>query len=268
MWMGSMLQCTEREWRYGIFKGSMNPLRLLHQLLVLVIVPLAALFSSLAWTQTATPAGAPAVLPDTMAQRMLACTVCHGREGRATSSGYFPRIAGKPAGYLYNQLTHFREGRRQNAAMAALLHTLSDDYLRDIAQHFAALDLPYPPPQRHTASDAVLKRGEALVRQGDPQRNIPACAACHGSAMTGVSPAMPGLLGLPRDYLLGQLGAWQTGLRHAAEPDCMARVAKALSVDDVSAVATWLASQPLPANTKPAATIARPLPLRCGSDQP
>jgi cytochrome c553 len=246
----------------------MNLLRSLHHLLLLVLVLLAALFSSLAWAQAATPAGAPAVLHDTMAQRMLACTVCHGREGRATSSGYFPRIAGKPAGYLYNQLTHFREGRRQNAAMAALLHTLSDDYLRDISEHIAALDLPYPPPQRHTASAAVLKRGEALVRQGDPQRNIPACNACHGAAMTGVSPAMPGLLGLPRDYLLGQLGAWQTGLRHAAEPDCMAQVAKALSVDDVSAVATWLASQPLPANTKPAATIARPLPLRCGSDQP
>lgn len=215
---------------------------------------------------TRPPVGGP--VPDTMAQRVLACTVCHGREGRATNSGYFPRIAGKTEGYLYNQLTHFREGRRQNAAMAALLHTLSDDYLRDMARHFAQLDLPYPPPQPHTASAAVLQRGEALVRQGDPQRQIPACTACHGVAMTGVSPAMPGLLGLPRDYLLGQLGAWQTGLRHASAPDCMAQVAKALSLDDVSAVSTWLAAQPLPANTKPAATIARPLPLRCGSDQP
>jgi cytochrome c553 len=233
-----------------------------------------------ALAQTAPPsqsspasATAPAALrgepvPDTMAQRMLACTVCHGREGRATSSGYFPRIAGKTEGYLYNQLTHFREGRRQNAAMAALLHTLSDDYLRDIARHFAQLDLPYPPPQSHTASAAVLQRGEALVKQGDPQRRIPACTACHGVAMTGVSPAMPGLLGLPRDYLLGQLGAWQTGLRHASAPDCMAQIAQALSLDDVSAVATWLAAQPLPANTRPAASIARPLPLRCGSDQP
>ncbi len=209
-----------------------------------------------------------AQVPDTLAQRMLACTVCHGKEGRATSSGYFPRIAGKPAGYLYNQLQHFREGRRQNATMAALLHTLSDDYLRDIAGYFAQLDLPYPPPQRHAASAAVLQRGEALVRQGDPQRQIPACASCHGAAMTGVSPSIPGLLGLPRDYLLGQLGAWQNGLRHAAAPDCMGQVARALSVSDVSAVATWLASQAMPANTHPAASIARPLPLRCGSEQP
>ena len=219
-----------------------------------------------AWAQPAPPRAAS--VPDTMAQRVLACTVCHGREGRATSSGYFPRIAGKPAGYLFNQLKNIQEGRRQNAAMAALLHTLSDDYLQDIARHFAGLDLPYPPPQRHDAPAAVLQRGEALVRQGDPQRQIPACSACHGAAMTGVSPAIPGLLGLPRDYVLGQLGAWQTGLRHAAEPDCMAQIARALSVADVSAVATWLASQPMPANTHPAARVERPLPLPCGSVQP
>lgn len=211
---------------------------------------------------------APATVPDTMAQRMLACTLCHGPEGRATSSGYFPRIAGKPAGYLYNQLLHFREGRRQNAAMATLLQPLSDAYLRDMAEHFAGLDLPYPPPQRHDLAPAVLMRGEVLVRQGDPQRKIPACASCHGAALTGVSPAIPGLLGLPRDYLLGQLGAWQTGLRHAAAPDCMAQIAKALPASDVSAVATWLASQPLPDRTQPADTIAQPLPLRCGSGLP
>ncbi len=223
----------------------------------------------------AAPAAAPPLavqqtlqVPDTLAQRVLACTLCHGQEGRATSSGYFPRIAGKPAGYLYQQLQHFRAGRRQNAAMAALLHTLSDDYLREIAAHFAQLDLPYPPPQRHEASAAVLQRGEALVRQGDPQRQLPACASCHGAAMTGVNPAIPGLLGLPRDYLLGQLGAWQNGLRHAAAPDCMGQVARALSVSDVSAVATWLASQPLPPDTRPVASIARPLPLRCGSEPP
>lgn len=52
-------------------------------------------------------------VPDTLAQRVLACAACHGKEERATIAGYFPRIAGKPAGYLYNQLINFLEGRRQ-----------------------------------------------------------------------------------------------------------------------------------------------------------
>ena len=138
-----------------------------------------------------------------MAKRVLACTTCHGKEGRATSEGYFPRIAGKPAGYLYNQLVNFRDGRRTYAPMTYLIDHLSDAYLLEIAQHFASLELPYPPPQTKGASPEVLARGKALVFDGAPDRDIPACAQCHGKALTGVKPAVPGLLGLPRDYLNG-----------------------------------------------------------------
>src|SRR6478735_9574055 len=92
----------------------------------------------------AAAAAAPIVFQDTMAQRTLACTSCHGREGRAGPDGYYPRIAGKPVGYLYNQLLNFRDGRRHYGLMARLLDPLSDAYLLEIAQHFASLDLPYP----------------------------------------------------------------------------------------------------------------------------
>ena len=207
----------------------------------------------------------PHTVPNTLAQRLMACTLCHGTEGRATADGYFPRIAGKPAGYLYNQLTHFRDGRRQNPGMANLLDHLSDGYLHDIAQHFAAIDLPYPPPQTSRVSPEMRERAQALVRQGDPARKLPACVACHGERLTGMSPAVPGLLGLPRDYLIGQLGGWQTGLRQAHTPDCMGQVAKALSPADVGALASWLSAQTLPANTRPAPPATEPMPLRCGS---
>ena len=219
----------------------------------------------LPWTVSAQ---APAVPPH-MDQRVQACTLCHGKEGRATPGGFFPRIAGKPADYLYHQLLNFRDGRRNNDGMRYLLDHLSDDYLRLIAQHFAAHDLPYPPPLPPQGSSAAERaRGEALVRRGDPARELPACTACHGAAMTGVRPAVPGLLGLPRDYLIGQLGAWQTGLRKAFVPDCMAHVAQRLSPTDVAAVASWLAAQPLPADTHPAAPTTEPLPLHCGLTPP
>ena len=210
----------------------------------------------------------PRTVPHSMDQRVQACTLCHGKEGRATPGGFFPRIAGKPADYLYHQLLNFRDGRRNNDGMRYLLDHLNDDYLRLIAQHFAALDLPYPPPLPPQGSAADLARGEALVRRGDPARELPACTACHGAAMTGVRPAVPGLLGLPRDYLIGQLGAWQTGLRKAFAPDCMAHVAQRLSPTDVAAVASWLAAQPLPADPHPAAPTTEPLPLRCGLTPP
>ena len=213
-------------------------------------------------------AGDPHRVPDTLAQRLQACTVCHGQEGRATNAGYFPRIAGKPAGYLYHQLLHFRDGRRNNAGMSFLLDHMSDAYLRDIATHFAGLDLPYPPPLPPAAGPVDLARGEQLVRQGDPARGLPACVACHDASMTGVTPAVPGLLGLPRDYLIGQLGAWQTGLRQAFAPDCMARIARAMAPQDISAVASWLASQPVPVPAHPQAALPAPMPMECGLTPP
>jgi cytochrome c553 len=39
------------------------------------------------------------------------CVTCHGQSGQGHNSGYFPRIAGKAAAYLYNQLVAFRDAR-------------------------------------------------------------------------------------------------------------------------------------------------------------
>ena len=201
---------------------------------------------------------------DTIAQRASACTTCHGREGRATSEGYFPRIAGKPAGYLYNQLVDFRDGRRSYALMTYLVDHLTDDYLLEIARYFAALDVPYPPPQRPDSPQAVLARGERLVKNGDRDRKLPACTSCHGESLTGVEPALPGLLGLSRDYLQAQIGHWKSGERRALAPDCMAKIAAELRPDEVAAVAAWLSAQPVPADAKPARARPATVPLECG----
>jgi cytochrome c553 len=206
----------------------------------------------------AAASAASAGFQDTMAQRTLACTSCHGKEGRAGPDGYYPRIAGKPAGYLYNQLLHFREGRRHYGLMAGLLEPLSDAYLFEIAQHFAGLDLPYPAPPPTTAPPELLQRGRELAMQGDLERRVPACASCHGKALTGVLPNIPGLLGLPRDYLNAQLGAWRTGQRRALAPDCMAEIARRLAPEDLSAVTAWLAAEPLPKNSNPVTAEAPP----------
>ncbi|WP_066340660.1 c-type cytochrome [Azohydromonas lata] len=224
------------------------------------------LWASLMALAASAQAAQAAPVPDTMAQRLQACTVCHGKEGRATSEGYFPRIAGKPAGYLFNQLVNFRDGRRHNATMAYLVEHLPDDYLREIAGYFAGQNLPYAAPPVPTAPPQQLALGAALVREGDARRGIPACTACHGERMTGVVPAVPGLIGLSRDYVTGQLGAWQTGQRRAAEPDCMSTIARRLTAQDVSAVAAWLSAQPAPVDAKPAQQpVHLPLPIDCGS---
>ncbi|UOD28200.1 c-type cytochrome [Massilia violaceinigra] len=205
----------------------------------------------------------PAVLPDTMSQRLLACASCHAKKD--VNDAYFPRISGKPAGYLYNQLLNFREGRRQYPLMTYMVDHLPDAYLHEIAAHFAAEHLPPPPPQATSSTPAVLARGRQLALQGDPALKVPACIACHGDKLTGVSPAIPGLAGLPRDYINAQFGAWRTKTRRTHAPDCMAVITERLSLEDVNAVSSWLGTQQVAPEARPAATIARPLPINCGS---
>lgn len=198
-----------------------------------------------------------------MEQRLQACTACHGEQGAARRDGYVPRIAGKPAGYLEQQLLNFRDGRRPHRGMAYLLENLSDDYLREIAAHFAA----QRPPQAAAASVAAAlspaqaERARQLVQQGDAARRLPACAACHGEPMGGVQPGVPGLTGLPADYLIAQLGAWRSDKRRARQPDCMAQIAKTLPEAELAWVARWLALQP-PSEPLPAAPPR--WPMECG----
>ena len=207
-------------------------------------------------------------VPDTLEQRLAPCIACHApKAGAGTSVGgvYFPRIAGKPAGYLYNQLVNFREGRRGYPLMTWMVNHLPDPYLLEMAGYFAAQHPPVPAPAASNAPAAVLARGELLVRRGDPSLKVPACIACHGQQLAGVAPAIPGLLNLPRDYVNAQFGAWRNKVRRAHAPDCMATIAERLAPGDVAAISSWLASQPTPPDARPAERLTQPLPMPCGS---
>ena len=151
--------------------------------------------------------------------------------------------------------------------MAGFLTDLPDAYLREMAEHFAALDLPYPAPTPRRVTAAAWAAGQRLAQHGDAAHRLPACTACHGAALTGALPAMPGLLGLPRDYVVAQLGAWRNGSRRASAPDCMAEVARRLTLEDIVQIADWLAVQAVPEPMRPASAPAptTAAPLACGS---
>jgi cytochrome c553 len=204
--------------------------------------------------------------PDTMEARMLACAACHGRQGQGTGNDYFPRLAGKPAGYLLNQLVAFRDGRRRYPPMNYLLEYLPEPYLRQMADYLAALRPPPRPQAAVEVSPALLTRGRELATQGDPGHGVPACARCHGPTFTGMEPAIPGLVGLHASYISAQLGAFRYGTRTAAAPDCMQIIAASLTENDVSTVAAWLASLPIPSDPSPAARGTLVMPLPCGSE--
>jgi cytochrome c553 len=203
-------------------------------------------------------------IPDTMEARVQACTGCHGSQGRGVENVYFPRLAGKPAGYLYNQLVAFRDGRRKYVPMNYLLAYLPDAYLMRMAEHFASLN---PPPLVHPAVNRPARQladGQRIVTQGISGKKIPACITCHGAELGGREPGIPGLLGLRADYVSAQLGAWRYGVRTALAPDCMQFIASSLTEAEVAAVSSYLSSLPVTAS-RPLRQPGMRLPIACGS---
>ncbi|WP_414709565.1 c-type cytochrome [Ramlibacter sp.] len=216
----------------------------------------------------ADPAAVPAFRKlDSMEARAQGCVTCHGQQGQGTSNDYFPRIAGKPAGYLYNQLRAFRDGSRRYAPMNYLVAYLSDDYLKELAEYYAALRPPFAPPQPAALPPQGIERGRTLLQDGDASRQIPACMACHGPKLTGMVPGIPGLVGLRPNYIAAQLTRWRTGERRAAAPDCMQRIASRLGDNDIQAVAAYLGAMAAPSDPAPDPRDIVRMPVACGSQQ-
>ena len=202
-----------------------------------------------------------------MAERIKPCEACHGNQGRAGPDGYYPRLAGQPSGYLYNQMQNFSQGRRRYTMMRRMMDPLSPQYQQEMADYFASLQVPYLPAsiKSSTPSPTQMTRGKQLALSGDPTLKIPACNTCHGDNLMGTQHNVPSLLGLPAAYLGAQLSAWNLGDRSTAAPDCMGDIAKRLSADDAAAVTAWLANQEVPHTTHHNKPTRTTIEMRCGS---
>ena len=202
-----------------------------------------------------------------MAERIKPCEACHGAQGRAGPDGYYPRLAGKPASYLLNQMENFSHGRRRYAMMRRMMDPLSPQYQREMADYFANLQVPYLPPSiKSTApSPTQMVRGKQLALEGDPTLQIPACNTCHGDNLMGNSANVPSLLGMPSAYLGAQISAWSLGERTTIAPDCMGDIAKRLTTDDAAAVTRWLAAQEVPPKNSTNKPTRMATHVRCGS---
>lgn len=187
---------------------------------------------------------ARAAIPDTIEQRIIACTSCHGDRGTGgPDAASAPRLAGQPAAYLMLQLKYFQGGQRKNDAMEYITQPLTPAYAREIAEYFARQPMSYRPTAPATAAGDVMRRGEQVVLLGDPSRGVPSCASCHGSHLTGRQPQIPGLTGLSFEYLRAQLVQWRSHSRAADRPYCMSVVANRMSEADVQAASMWLAGR-------------------------
>ena len=132
--------------------------------------------------------------PTRIEQRLIALLVLPRQAGRGAAGRTSTTRASRasPPEYLYRQLVNFRDGRRTYPQMVYMSRHLSDEYLREIATYYSKLTPPFPTPIQPSATKEALARGEQIVRNGDQAKGIPACVACHGKALTGMLPGVPG----------------------------------------------------------------------------
>lgn len=132
------------------------------------------------------------------------CAACHGPDGNSTTA-MFPKLAGQGEPYLEKQLHDFKSGERIDATMQGMAAGLSDSDIADLAAFYAK--------QTGTVDQAdpkLVKQGEAIYRGGILEKNVPACAACHGPSGQGIpSAAFPKLGGQHADYIEKELKAFR-----------------------------------------------------------
>ncbi|MGF6395930.1 c-type cytochrome [Pseudomonas plecoglossicida] len=170
----------------------------------------------------------------------MACLGCHGADGKGIAAAGFPRLAGLPAGYLSKQLHDWRAGTRKQPVMEPLAKALTDDEIQAVSGYLASLPSdPAPDHRRQQMADDPTAR---LALYGDWNRQIPGCVQCHGPGGVGVGEHFPPLAGQPASYLIAQLNGWRDGSRSNDPNQLMVGVAKAMTDDEVKAIAEYFAT--------------------------
>ncbi|MGH7307685.1 MAG: c-type cytochrome [Candidatus Rokuibacteriota bacterium] len=93
--------------------------------------------------RTPTPVKVDAAAAERGRAAAAQCAVCHGPRGEGDPAKLVPDLRGQPPGYLRSQLLLFKQDRRspgdeQLKAVKALLRTIPDATLADLAAHYAS----------------------------------------------------------------------------------------------------------------------------------
>ena len=176
------------------------------------------------------------------AKGVPACATCHGPDGNSIGPAN-PKLAGQFPEYMTKQLMNFRPGQdskpaeRPNPVMGAFAVALSPEQMRDVSAFYASQKL-IPEKARNKST---IELGQKIFRAGIADKNVPACAGCHGPAGAGAPIQYPVLGGQYAEYIEAQLKAFRSGER-ANDPNRMMRTtASRLSDLEIKAVADYIA---------------------------
>ena len=169
------------------------------------------------------------------------CAGCHGVDGNSQLPEN-PKLAGQIPEYLYKQLRDYSSidgapPARENAVMNSMVAALSDDDRKALGQYFAQQELQ---PEKAQNVDTI-EQGQQIWRGGIADKGVPACAACHGPAGSGIPAEYPRVSGQFAKYTLTQLQGFRDGIRHNDANEMMRSIALKMTDAEMRAVADYAA---------------------------
>ena len=90
-----------------------------------------------------TAAGSASALDGAALYNSKTCVACHGKDANTPIMPNYPKLAGQNAEYALNQMKDIKNGARTNgqtAAMKGVMHLVSDEELKAIADWLATLE--------------------------------------------------------------------------------------------------------------------------------
>ncbi len=168
------------------------------------------------------------------ARNIPACVACHGAAGNSTIAQN-PKLAAQHDAYIVKQLGDFKTPQRNNPVMSSIANGLTEADMKNVA---AYLDKQAAQPGAAKSKETV-EFGKKIYRGGIAEKNVPACAGCHGASGDGIPAQFPRLAGQHQEYTAAQLTAFRAGTRKNSPQ--MTTIAKRMSDEEIQAVADYVA---------------------------
>jgi cytochrome c553 len=162
------------------------------------------------------------------------CAACHAADGNSMIPAN-PKLAQQHPEYILKQLQEFKSGKRANPVMMGFAAQMSPEDMRNVA-YFVASKTASPGFAKEKETVAM---GEKIYRGGIADRQIAACAGCHGPNGSGMPAQYPRLSGQHADYTVSQLTQFRDGIRKNNLQ--MTQVAAKLNDREIKAVADYIA---------------------------
>lgn len=168
------------------------------------------------------------------ARGLPACVSCHGAGGNSTIA-INPKLSAQHPSYIYKQLVNFTTAERNQPVMTTYAKLLTDEEKHNVA---AWLGTQAGKPGAAKNKDTI-ELGKKIYRGGIADKNVPACASCHGASGGGIPVQYPRIAGQHQDYTVAQLGLFKAGGRKNSAQ--MTTIAQRMSEEEMKAVADYVA---------------------------